>query len=260
MKKYFSSLLGLCALCAISFPFSARALLIDFNTGYTAGNNLDGQPSAGTQWSGGGSDFLVVSGAGVSGSNAVVTQSKSSGTTNSLFSPSATDLPGFDGDSSILEVSFQFQFTGTVDDDTNTQTVAAIQFGYNGADSSVAARFHLMADGTLGYYRGSNITIDTNVTFNPNAWNTVVAILNYSTQTFSFTINGTQVIRSGVSEFAFRGSTTGSGIRLADTGSTSWTAVAFDNINVNVIPEPSVTWLLGGALLMLFVFRGKQKS
>lgn len=260
MKTHFFSLLGVLAIPVLLLPPSVQALTLDFETGYTTGSNLDGQPSSGTQWSGGGSDFQVIAGAGTVSSNAVVTQSKASGTTNSLFSPTGLDLPGFNGTSSILEVGFQFRFTGSVLTEESTQTVAAIQFGFNGADVNVAARFHLLADGRLGYYRGTVITHGTNVTFDPNEWNSVVATLDYNTQTFSFTLNGQQVIRSEIDEFNFRGSTTGTGIRFANTGSTNWTPVAFDNIYANVVPEPSIVFLISGVGVLFGLKRKPNRN
>lgn len=242
---------------------TGHALLIDFNS-YTAGSQLQGQPASGTQWSGGGTDFLVTAGAGMSGSNAVVTQSKASGTTNSLFSPGETDLPGFNGASSILDVSFKFRFVNTPD--ANTNTVAAIQFGYDGADVNVAARFYLRSDGRLGYNQGESSTILVpNTTFqisDTTTWTTISASLNFATQQYSFSINGTPYVTGGGNAvFDFRGATDAAGIRLADSGSANWKGVAFDDISASVaIPEPTSAALITASVLagLSFVRRRRE--
>lgn len=242
--------LSIILLGLLAVPLTSRALLIDFN-GYTAGSNLSGQPATGTQWSGGGSDFLVTAGAGISSSNAVVTATKASSNTSSLFSPSGLDLPGFNGASSILNVGFQFRFVTMPD--ANTSSVAAIQFGFDGADTNTAARFYLTSDGRLGFNNGASTAIlvsslDINDT---TTWTSVTASLNFATQTYTFSVNGTPYSTGGgTSIFNFRGPTDAAAFRLTDIGSANSKSVAFDNISVTVVPEPSIGALLGVAGLL----------
>ncbi len=250
MKLPSPRIIPLLALSLCLIGQTHAAVLIDFNN-YTSGSNLSGQPATGTQWSGGGSDFLISGTAGVGGSKAVVTAVKASGNSSSLFSPSGTDLPGFNGATSILSASFQFRFVTAPD--ATTTTVAAIQFGYDGADANVGARFYLTAEGRLGFNNGSGATLVNGFDINDTTtWTMVSATLNYSTQKFSFSINGTPYVTGGgTSAFDFRGASDASAFRLTDTGSANSKSVAFDNIAVNVVPEPSTI-----ALSTLSVFFG----
>lgn len=218
---------------------SARALLINFND-YAAGD-LAGQPASGTKWSGGGSYFKVTSGAGVASSNAVVTQLLTTGAQASSFSPSTTDLPGFNGSSSSLEISFQFRYLSAPGSDSST--FASLQFGY-ASSTAMAARFWLRNDGRLGYSDGINTP--SLILTNPTGWNTVTAILDYAAQTYTFSLNGIQYVnQSNESVFDFRGPTTTSTFRILDHGlETAWIGAAFDNIGMTVVPEPTTMALI----------------
>ncbi len=241
-------LIAAVALAAVVLPVSnAEALLIDFDA-YTPGN-LSGQPAGGTQWSGGGGDFVVTSGAGFGGSQAVVTQTRASSTSSSLFSPSGTDLPGFNGSSSVLNVTFKFRYTQVPVG--GTSTVAAVQFGFDGADGNTAIRFYLRSDGRLGYSNGEGAVLvgsDVVSITNTTTWVTVSATLNYATQKYQFSINDTPYVSGGgTSEFNFRGPSTSAAVRLVDHGSANFVGVAFDNIEITAVPEPSTAMLLFGA-------------
>lgn len=218
---------------------SARALLINFND-YAAGS-LAGQPASGTKWSGGGSYFQVTSGAGVDSSNAVVTQPLTTGAQASAFTPSTTDLPGFNGSSSSVEISFQFRYLSAPGSDSST--FASLQFGYT-SSTAMAARFWLRNDGRLGYSDGG--TTPSVLLTNPTNWNTVTAIVDYATQTYTFSLNGVPYVnQSNDSVFDFRGPTTASTFRILDHGSeTAWIGAAFDNIGMTVVPEPTTAALI----------------
>lgn len=244
-----------------ALPLPAKALLIDFNA-YTAGSALTGQPATGTQWSGGGSDFLITAGAGLTASNAVVTATKASSLSDSRFSPSNLDLPGFNGTSSILNVAFQFRFVTAPD--ASTSTVAAIQFGYDGSDATTAARFYITSEGRLGFNNGATAVLVSNLDINDTTtWTTVAASLNFATQTYTFSVNGTSYSTGGgTSVFSFRGLTDAADLRLTNVGSVSSKSIAFDNISLVVVPEPSSAGfvILTGFAGLIFVIMRRRGS
>lgn len=225
------------------------ALTISFDD-YATGA-LDGQPTTGTQWSGGGNDFLITSEAGFDGGQAVVTSNRSSSNAHSMFTPSEFDLPDFDGSSSILQVSFQFRYDSLPD--TNTTTVAAIQFGYDGGDTTNAARFYMRSDGRIGYNNGTSpqVLISDLQINDTTTWTTISAILNYETETYTFMVNGTPYSTvGGNSTFGFRGETQAATIRLLNSGSANHKSLVFDNISISTIPEPSTLGILSLGLLL----------
>lgn len=220
-------------------PIPMQALLLDFDTDYTAGTYLDGQPTAGTQWSGGGNDFMLVEKSGVDHSIALVTANRNNGSAETLFAPDSTDLPDFDAASSVLEISFQYRFEEAPVWDTgkeNVSTVAVVQCGYNGNEKEAAAVFLIRSNGEILFYNADKSILISAFTAEDNTtWFTVSARLDYAQQTYTFSINGTPYVTGGgTSAFKFRGNTDSANFRIRNQGSPHHKKIIFDNITMTL--------------------------
>lgn len=243
------------------------SFIINFDTpGYTAGTNLQGstQPT-GTVWSGGTSDFVITAGAGVGGSNAVVTSSRASSSAASVMIPTYTengDLPGFNGSSSLVNASFAFRFVDAPSE-TSTDGILAVQLGFNSGIVAVGAvRLGVRADGSLTYSDGSSSSrlISGFTVTDTTSWHTFEAELNYETATYRFRLNEGDWSDS----YAFQISgdfdpTQVINPRIQNVGSANHRRIAIDNFQYTVIPEPSSVALLMG-IMALFLARYFRQS
>jgi len=236
----------LCFGLFLSWCPSASALLITFDdSGYVAGNNLTGSgPSAGPKWDGGGADFKIAAAEGFSGTQGAAFSTKASGNANTILPLGATALPGFNGSSSLLEVSFQFRFLETPTSG-QTGTSAVLNLGYTAAGNAV--RFGIWNNGMITYSAHSNSTSRVATGFqvtDTTIWTTVTALLDYQTQTYTFSINGTPFVTEEPLLFASTSSISVASLRLQNVGNASHHRIVFDNIQLTVIPEPSAMALL----------------
>lgn len=186
-----------------SFPASAshaaednpQELLITFDEPtYPTGDELKkAVHSQGTRWTGQ-DTFLITPEAGVEGSNGVVT-SPTSENRWITFDPVQNELPGFDGNSSVVEISFQYRFPEEPQFDLQENAAASsIQLGYNSRNSAV--RFGILKNGKLTYSDGPSQSIlvlmenkRPYLTADVETWTKISAILDYSTKTYTFTVN-----------------------------------------------------------------------
>ncbi len=261
MKKLILSLVAL----GSSFSLS-QAILIDFETGYSAGD-LNGQPSSGTQWSrtlGAVNDVNVATGIGTGGSNGITGEDNGSGSNFVFygFAPSASDLEGtFDSASSIVSYSFDWRATETLDGSTSTNIFAFIVGSDSTSGSNPALNLNIRGQGRLvANDGGSNRAADG--LFTVNTYSTISGDIDYATKTFTVFVDGTQQYTSfngGNLSFANAASDNAE-IRLGNLsgGSLSanyrtWNA---DNISI-AVPEPTSAAMLVGALGLLALRRRK---
>lgn len=222
-------------LTAVTFPAAVETFSVTFDGGnYSPGTNLEKTAhSEGVRWIGGGADFQILAGAGVEGSDAVVTAEKPEGLASCTIDPGA-ELAGFEGNSSVVEASFRFRF---LDEPGEVpEGVVVVQLGFNkGVTNLGAARFGIRADGTLTRSDGasSSILVRNFRVSDTTSWTKLSVVLNYQTKDYTFFINDVQ--QGGVHKFQGEGDFTDSAvIRLQNVGSAEHRQVAFDDFTLVV--------------------------
>ncbi|AHF94732.1 hypothetical protein OPIT5_24285 [Opitutaceae bacterium TAV5] len=250
------AVVALAALLAIS---AARAIVIDFEAGSgysTTGGASDdgrlvGQPSGSgqTTWtSAAAGNALIIVENGANGQVLQTTQSGSGGSSY-VFASSSADLGGdFNSTKSILSFGFTYRL-----DDTPRANLALLRFGI-GTASGPVIQVEIMSNGRVNYGSGTTYTIAAKDSLGATflalegAWVTISGEVNFSTNTYTLTVNGVQQLNSvGGSAFDFRANATdasrGAGILLTarEQANENWIPVSLDSISLSLIaiPEPS---------------------
>lgn len=224
---------------------------------YEAGHTLGGSGKPdGAKWSGSETSLAITGSAGVDGSQALVLERPAGSSAGSNFVPSESDLPDFDSSSSIIKLDFAVRFVETPLTNTS-ENVGYLQFGSNG--SSPAARITFYSDGTIGYHvNNSNpVKVASNVfqITNTTTWYEFSLLLDYSTKTYSVAVDGSVITTLGV----FRGSSHDATLRFLTFGNDSHRQIAFDNLSVLVVPEPSTALLFGCVAIGGVLLRSRKK-
>lgn len=232
------------------------ALFIDFESpNYTTGK-LRNQKL----WTSGAANensVNVTSGLGIGGSNGAALSAPTANYTIT-YNPSITELAGFDGSSSLVEYEYYFRFLDAPNPSTSN-AVATFNLGYASSTANdFASRVIIFGTGTLSYNNGTtSITIPNYVTSTAD-WVKISGQLNYGSKTYSLYIDDVQI--SAALNFATSNVTTAQ-FRLQNAypgAAQDYVGVVFDNISMNVVPEPSVAWLVVLGCLVLMV--GKNRS
>jgi len=266
---------------------AAHAIIITFDasnyttTGGTGGNgNLAGQPGTGTAWGGPNNtgttaEYIVTSGNGVGGTQAITSQVGIAGTnfTSYSFAPSTSDLAGtFNASSTILDYSFALRLNAT----TNSSNTAVTRFR---TGSDLALRFEMLSTGRINMLNGngtgaggSAITLKTTTggatdfTAAANTYFTVSGQVNYSTKTYTVLVNGiAQTIGNATASqnFGFFNNTASSAtlsVINLNSDNANWISTSYDNISYAVIPEPSSAALLGLSLGIIVFLTHRRKN
>jgi hypothetical protein len=258
------------------FAGQASAITISFDPGQlystTGGDggagNLKGQPSGGTQWTGGvsGSDasIIVTANEGAEGNDqAACTQhgSRLSPKSDYVFIPSDDDLGGkFDSSSSVLYYSFQLK-----------PTAAATSFGSTilrmrlcGTDDKKSAiNFGLGNNGSFSWTAGDGKGAGTSllakttpggaIIFVPaiDTYFTVRGAINYGAKTFTISVNGVEQEINGDKDFHFASLTPGTPrIDLENFAADDplWASTSIDNISLSLSPDGVPTFPQGKRL------------
>lgn len=247
----------------------AAAITVGFETnqGYTTGLDVVGQiasinGSVTNKWLNSSNtavtngEFMVVSGAGVGGGNAVVVSN--SPVANAMrYTPTAADL---DTNSIAapytgkLLFSFDFQLSAT--NASSTYVYNFTQRDANGLDAGRAFRLTLAGNGTLQVLQTNAVTGLMNDTFSrlfkQGQWLTISGQADYATQVTSLFTNGALL---GSYRFINAGGAGPNEIGFWDYSASAGSSSAgvFDNLQLSVIPEPSVlVALVLGATALAF--------
>ncbi len=253
---------------------SESAVSIDFNTagGYTAGNDLGGQPGSGTQWvrTAGSSGVVSVTPriGGPSGNNQASTSNAAATYT---FTPTTADFGlAFNPATAIINFSFQVSYNaGTT---TNSfRELARLSFGSNEAVritfQSERVRFN---DGTDLTRTARRSTGSGSANLQPIAdvFYTLFGTINWATKTYTLSVtdaNGTlaQVGAASNTNLAFANVTglTAPTITFQTFVPTdSFRVVNLDNLNYTLIPEPATMAMLAlGSTMLLARCRSQHE-
>lgn len=156
---------------------------------------------------------------------------------------------------------------------TTASALNRISFGLA---SSPIIQLEIRSDGTVGFNAGTPSYYATKVQANAtaayvagttfvnsteNSWVTISGVIDYSTQTYTLTINGVEQMIGGSTDLAFLNTSGASltqalNLRALNGGSVNYVASSLDNINIQIIPEPGASGLavMGafGVAFMLF--------
>ncbi|MBC8035188.1 MAG: S-layer homology domain-containing protein [Chitinophagaceae bacterium] len=182
----------------IPLQVQASEMLIDFETGYTAGQALSGQPAVGTKWTGNTSLFKVET----EGSGKAILSTTATGISNSqnvAYTPSLTDL-GIPVDSTLSQVAFSFDISYKSVDPAATNSAWSI---YPIRDKSAAApntqqgyawSLDIKPSGEI-LYQGSrrvkNASGETLV-MAAGQWHTISGVADYAAKTCTLQVDGVE--------------------------------------------------------------------
>jgi hypothetical protein len=173
------------------------------------------------------------------------------------------DLPGFDGESSLVAASFDFRFAD-LPSETSTAGVAVVQLGYNSGIVAVGAvRFGFRADGSLTYSdgTGSSQLLTSFSVDDISTWTKKTTLLDYGSSTYSFQLDDGEWSPSY--DFQISGSFAPTEVinpRLQNIGSADHRRMVFDNIQYSVIPEPSSAAALFAVFSLGLVFCARKRN
>lgn len=233
---------------------SSMALVIDFDgAGYTAGSDLYGQGNAtGSSWgSSNPSSLIVTAGVGVDGTNALVSTLPAANTTE-IYMPSTTDLPGFNGSSSLVNFSFQYRYDAVPTGSSFTQ-VLALNLGFYSVNWHRALDLYVANNGgfvvagaAAKNSGGANYLVTDNTT-----WTTVSGTLDFGAKNSTVYVNG--VLQRGGAIAWTDTAITQMGLQFVNINTASYSPVVIDNISVSVVPEPSTAAMMVMGTTLLFV-------
>ncbi len=254
MKKIYAGLItGLFILCNVVFggEVICMAATIDFESaeGYTAGNNLYGQPSPGNAWAGEDeAGIQITNSAGSLGSQSV------------LIDPSASDKTRDYLDVGSIPNQFMLEFDWRPIASAQPSGDATFYLSQNGnsISSGVGPWVQFASNSTVyqikyldgGYVRNIKLGMDINEYV--DQWWGVKIIGDLSSHTFDFYFNG--MLEGEDLEYRHNLDTNKAtslnylGLQASETGNTDF---YFDNIRISAVPIPSTISLLGIGLLGL---------
>lgn len=234
----------------VSLVSSSHAIVMNFDPPYWTGNLIS--QGGTTKWTGGyGGDLRVVANTidGTGQMLAVVTQ----GYTNAYFNASTADL-GNPFINTSSEVLLSLKYAKTTSNASMTGNEISRFWLGNGGNAPFMLEFE--DNGAIGYKSGNiqyYITTDGSLStsktaafnlFAVGAWNDISADLNYATNTYTLSVNG--VAQFGGSAISFINTTSAN-----LTPNIFWTVdnnantgLAFDNLSLSVVPEPSTISIL----------------
>lgn len=245
----------------LAFSINSQALLIDFESGsgYSTGD-LAGQPSSGTEWAmvnGGTNIISVASGIGVGGSNGIVGSGTGGGSNFVFYGFNTTNADlgfTFDPSSSVLDYSFQWRPTQTLDGPTGTEIFRFAIGSDEDTAGNAAMNLTIRASGRLVALDGStNRAVDNLFTLNEYA--TISGQVDYGSNTFTVFVNDTQqytTINGGNLGFVNTDSDNAF-IRIGNLQGANADYRTWNADNISIVPEPHTYALIGGVLALLVV-------
>ena len=236
-------------LLATLLPSPAKAIQIDFESGYTTtagGGDLLNQPATGTKWTSatasGGISIAAKDGATGTDQAAKTQPLTSSSYGLYTFTPSDADLGiPFNATSSVIKYSFQVK----LDDEPNGGNGVALRVHLGGK----AVGFDLLSNGgiltAVGKSDGTRQAIfATSADGNrfqakANTYVTVEGTLDYSTKTFTASVNGVAIMQDGNPKLDFADKSADTFqidlMMISNTSYTSWIPASIDNINLTAV-------------------------
>lgn len=265
-KTLLSLLAGSCFLAAAN----ATIFPIDFETesGYESGN-LAGQPSSGTVWArtNGSDDSMieVAQSVGFAGSMGLRNiQGGNSDFTYYRITPTNDNLGvTFNAASSVLDYSFQWRLDSV--DFGGNNGAPVFQFAMGGTEPAAQDaifQFDIRNGGRFFVANGgSNLVIDGR--FTPGTWHTISGTVDFSNDTFTVAIDGTQLFTTtNFGNIPFRAdSAQNANIYLANRNASTGNAnyLAWNADNISIIPEPRVYAAIFGLLAIGFVLVSRRR-
>ena len=242
-------------------PLSA-ATIIDFEIaeGYTAGNNLFGQPTAGNTWDGDNNPGLSVTAAQSSpaGGQSVLVDPGQSGKSRDYLNVGS--IPN----QFVLE--FDWLPSGPTTSASGDAAVYLSEFGLDTNDG-VGPWIQFAAVGTvyqIKYLDGGfvkNIKLGMDIDNFVDQWWQVKIVGDLSTHTFDFyfdnVLEGSNLVfkNNGINDPA--NSLNYLGLQASNTGVTDF---YFDNFRLTAVPVPGALWLFGSGLLGLIGISRRKKA
>ncbi len=259
MRKLTKLFIGLTVL-VLTIP--VQAVLIDFDSGYSAGE-LWGQPGSGTVWeelsSPNRSGLVVTADAGDLGAGdmaAVSVQDSNPFISNGFYRFATTDanLGGvFNKDASKVNFSFKRK---VMTDIGNNGTPVSMMFIGNDYFTKASVVFGWFSDGRMKYFNGPGSNIYSNASyvldgsgndFDPSVSDGFIAIsgqINFASKTYSLVVNG--VAQNGGNPIAFNDPSAEKTWLLISNENgedSNYRQYALDDITL-AIPEPTTMGLL----------------
>jgi hypothetical protein len=250
----FLAVIGALALPALP----GRAIVIDFDSGYSATGgkggvgSLVGQSSAGTSWSGEGTDgiaaaILITAKDGVSGSDqSARTQAGDDAHqyTSYSFAPTDADLGAvFNAASSVINYSFQLKLNGTYSEATGVAFRLLLGGGkvvhFDLLDNGALAIEVGKGDGTAAIIYARTESPITHFRAPANTYVPVSGAINYATKTLTVTVNGVPQTLNGNANLGFcdpQASTAQLDIYNPHCHDPNWISTSIDNINLSAGP------------------------
>ncbi|MEM6821584.1 MAG: PEP-CTERM sorting domain-containing protein [Verrucomicrobiota bacterium] len=224
---------------------AAQAIVIDFESPYTAGSALSGQEG----WGGNSSTISVESGVGEGGSAGGQFFSSLSTTFAGVnLTPSAADLGGSNSLSGQYSYSFDITINDTPAASESFQAIWSLYLGDGTSGNS--ARINFSDAGRVRANGGSGASY----TLTQGNFSTISGVVDYDTGTFTLLADSV-LIDSGTL------GTSGSGaldltMRVNGPSSAQWRQYTIDNIDIATVPEPSTIIMLGfGGLVLIWLRR-----
>lgn len=172
MKKLcIDILIGAVVLCSVM----AQAILIDFED-YVLNQDVVGQPSSGTKWSGGLNCFYVTNNVGVNGGKCIEMQPTASRWSTTSYIPTDEDWGGTFDTNKVYEFSYDLQLGETAD----SSSFLDVWLGRT-TSSYCVTRFAVSGDGTFGAWED---------VLSDGEWHTISGEFQYSTYKYNLYIDG----------------------------------------------------------------------
>lgn len=243
---------------------AARAAVnIDFD-GY-ATSEINGQSTGGISWSGTANTFTVTAGEGVGGSNALVSNGTQTSGASMIYAPTKSSFNNvvFSTASTVLSYSLDLKLISVDAASSAGALIDRIWLGVTSSSSVYPIYLAIYGDKTLWLDSPGSSKIKKLADLSDSQYHTISGTIDYTTTAGTITIlaDGTQV-HTGNFVAPINTNTTytnyGS-IKINRNSGHSGDVFAVDNIQMDLVPEPSAVGLLGlGAASMMMMGRRQR--
>lgn len=246
---------------------SARAAVnINFD-GY-ATSEINGQSTGGISWSGTANTFTVTAGEGVGGSNALVSNGTQTTGASTLYTPNKSSFNNvaFSTASTVLSYSLDLKLISVDSSSSASALIDRIWLGITSSSSVSSIYLAIYGDKTLWLDSPGSSKIKKLADLSDLHYHTISGTIDYTTAAGTITIlaDGAQVhtgdfvapMNTGTNSTYY---TNYGSIKINRNSGHSGDVFAVDNIQMDLVPEPSAVGLLGlGAASMIMMGRRQR--